>query len=177
MEDLFAQAEEHPNASGVLKHQQLIDDQYLRRKVSSKEDFVVRLEDLQSEDFGQRAFSSEIETILDYVASYIEPQLGNSYNNAQLGYFNRSRFELKREELNLSTILGMRGLSAHKVALLIGPSENSSPSEILDTVTSTLQELKVIHCDRKISLAFGSSSLQALQLRNEFLRRLRPQDL
>ena len=177
MEDLFAQAEEHPNASGVVKHQQLLDDQYLRRKVSSKEDFVARLEDLQSEDFGKRAFSSEIETILDYVASYIEPQLGNSYNNAQLGYFNRSRFELKREELNLSTILGMRGLSAHKVALLIGPSENSSPSEILDTVTSTLQELKVIHCDRKISLAFGSSSLQALQLRNEFLRRLRPQDL
>ena len=136
--------------------------------------FAARLQDLQQDDFKERAFSGKLEQIVAYVAASLTSSLESSYKNSPMSYFSRSRFVPKREELNLNTILGMHGLSATKVDLLIAPGYNPSVSELLDALGCAQEELLVLHSNSKLSMTLGSSSLQALQLRNELLRRLRP---
>ena len=109
---------------------------------------------------------------MEFIISKIEPQMAYSYSNNMNSYFNRTRFKLQKDELNMASILAFRGSMCDRMALLVPPSETLSPSELLDALGCARNEIKVINGDDKLTATLAHSSLQALQLRNELIRRL-----
>ena len=150
---------------------QKVTDKFLRR-LKDPCDYHAQWQDLQEYDFKERAFSKDLKAIMEFIISKIEPQMAYSYSNNMISYFNRTRFKLQQDELNLASILAFRGSMCDRMALLVPPSETLSPSELLDALGCARNEIKVINGDDKLTATLAHSSLQALQLRNELIRRL-----
>ena len=150
---------------------QKVTDKFLRR-LKDPCDYHAQWQDLQEYDFKERAFSKDLKAIMEFIISKIEPQMAYSYSNNMISYFNRTRFKLQQDELNLASILAFRGSMCDRMALLVPPSETLSPSELLDALGCARNEIKVINGDDKLTSTLAHSSLQALQLRNELIRRL-----
>lgn len=150
---------------------QKVTDKFLRR-LKDPCDYHAQWQDLQEYDFKERAFSKDLKAIMEFIVSKIEPQMAYSYSNNMISYFNRTRFKLQQDELNLASILAFRGSMCDRMALLVPPSETLSPSELLDALGCARNEIKVINGDDKLTATLAHSSLQALQLRNELIRRL-----
>lgn len=150
---------------------QKVTDKFLRR-LKDPCDYHAQWQDLQEYDFKERAFSNDLKAIMEFIISKIEPQMAYSYSNNMISYFNRTRFKLQQDELNLASILAFRGSMCDRMALLVPPSETLSPSELLDALGCARNEIKVINGDDKLTATLAHSSLQALQLRNELIRRL-----
>lgn len=150
---------------------QKVTDKFLRR-LKDPCDYHAQWQDLQEYDFKERAFSKDLKAIMEFIISKIEPQMAYSYSNNMISYFNRTRFKLQQDELNLASILAFRGSICDRMALLVPPSETLSPSELLDALGCARNEIKVINGDDKLTATLAHSSLQALQLRNELIRRL-----
>lgn len=150
---------------------QKVTDKLLRR-LKDPCDYHAQWQDLQEYDFKERAFSKDLKAIMEFIISKIEPQMAYSYSNNMISYFNRTRFKLQQDELNLASILAFRGSMCDRMALLVPPSETLSPSELLDALGCARNEIKVINGDDKLTATLAHSSLQALQLRNELIRRL-----
>ena len=150
---------------------QKVTDKFLRR-LKDPCDYHAQWQDLQEYDFKERAFSKDLKAIIEFIISKIEPQMAYSYSNNMISYFNRTRFKLQQDELNLASILAFRGSMCDRMALLVPPSETLSPSELLDALGCARNEIKVINGDDKLTATLAHSSLQALQLRNELIRRL-----